>query len=324
MSICLINNRSDLGAGTRGADTGIRAMEIAAINQGNDFFNRFRKVELNTQQDSIYKSIDTPFAKRIEFIVDQCERLSISTCNELLNNNFPLILSGDHSSAVGAVSGIKKAFPDAKIGVVWIDAHADLHSPFTTPSGNVHGMPLAALSGIDNLEEQINNVNELTEEYWSNYKSISDYSPVLSTENIVFFGVRDTETPEDNLIEKEGIKNFTVSEVRFRGMEVCLNETMDILNDCDLIYISFDVDSLDCNLISKGTGTPVANGFDENEAKTLIQGLLKSEKVCCLEFVEINPTLDNHCNKMAETAFDILDCVSRSIIDKNVTLESSC
>lgn len=137
-NIKLIKNRSDIGAGTRGSDMGIDAMEIAAINQENDFFNRYEFVDVPTHNESVYNKVHNSFAKRIGHVLEQCSWVHKVVKTTLRNHYFPLVLSGDHSSALGTISGIKAAFPDKTLGVVWIDAHADLHSPFTSPSGNIH------------------------------------------------------------------------------------------------------------------------------------------------------------------------------------------
>ena len=306
MKIKLIKNRSDIGAGTRGADMGIDAMEIAAINQGNDFFNRFPHEDLETSNESIYDKVNNSFAKRIGHVVEQCGRVSEAVSRVIGKGAFPLVLSGDHSSALGTISGIKAANPDKRLGVIWIDAHADLHSPYTSPSGNIHGMPLGAAIGDDNRDCQVNQVTEGTLKLWNALKNTGVEGAKVKPEDIVFFGVRDTEMPEDKQIEKYGIKNYMVAEVRHRTVETCVNEALERIGDCDWIYISFDVDSLDCDLISYGTGTPVAKGFDQYEVIAIINQLLGSNKIACLEFVEVNPLLDNKGNKMAETAFEVL------------------
>lgn len=312
-NIKIIKNRSDIGAGTRGADMGIDAIEIAAINTGNDYFTRFDFEDVETENESIYNKVNNTFAKRIEHVYYQCTRVS-NTVQETINNDvFPLVLSGDHSSALGTISGVKSALSDKRVGVVWIDAHADLHSPYTSPSGNVHGMPLAAAIADDNVACQANEVGEQTKKYWDAMKTIGIADTKIRPEDIVFFGVRDTEEPEEKQIEKYGIKNYAVDEVRFRGLEACLNETIEKLNDCDVIYVSFDVDSMDCDLVSYGTGTPVPKGFDQYEVIEIINKLLETQKVVCLEFVEVNPLLDFKGNKMAETAFEVLDAVTKTL-----------
>ena len=125
-------------------------------------------------------------------------------------------------------------------------------------------------------------------------------------EHLIFFGVRDTEKPEDLVMELNGIKNYMVHEVRHRGLKVCVNEALEKLKAVDEIYISFDVDSLDCDLISKGTGTPVSKGFDVDEVVAIIEHLITSNKVTGLEVTEVNPLLDNKGNRMAEAAFEVI------------------
>lgn len=316
-AIKIIKNRSDIGAGTRGSDMGIDAIEIAAINAGNDYFNNYDYVEIESENEAVYEKQQTPYARRIGKVLKVCQRLSNAVKKTIQEDYFPLVLSGDHSSALGTISGLKCAFPNKRIGVVWIDAHGDLHSPYTTPSGNIHGMPMAAALGDDNLDRKVNEVKEETHENWEGMKNIGGISPKVLHEDVVFFGVRDTEEPEDYLMQKNGIKNYKVEEVRYRGLELCVNEALEKLKNCDFIYISFDVDSMDCDLISKGTGTPVSKGFDQHEVKNIINHIIASNKVICLEIVEVNPTLDNKGNVMAETAFEVLNEVTKKI-EKNL------
>lgn len=312
-AIKIIKNRSDIGAGTRGSDMGVDAIEIAAINQRNDYFNRFEHEDLETENESIYNKVNNSFAKRIKSVFEQCTRLSDAVQNNLENAKFPLVLSGDHSSALGTISGIKAANPNKRLGVVWIDAHADIHSPYTSPSGNIHGMPLAAALSEDNMACKINDVPEETEKYWTGMKNIGCQGAKVLASDVVYFGVRDTEEPEDKQIEELGIKNYMVHEVRYRGLEVCVNEALDSLEECDMIYISFDVDSMDCDMISYGTGTPVPKGFDQYEIIEIFNQLIASKKIASIEFVEVNPLLDFKGNKMAETAFEVLDAVTKTL-----------
>tara|TARA_B100000809_G_scaffold47690_1_gene42350 strand:- start:7776 stop:8738 length:963 start_codon:yes stop_codon:yes gene_type:complete len=316
--IRIIKNRSDIGAGTRGSDLGIDAIEIAAINADSDYFNRYDYYDLETENEVVYEKQNAPFAKRISKVLTVCTRLSEAVKLSLSENEFPVVLSGDHSSALGTISGIKTAFPEKRLGVVWIDAHADIHSPYTTPSGNVHGMPLAAALADDNLDRKINDLKLDTDKAWEGLKNIGGIIPKVLHSDLVYFGVRDTEEPEEYAIEKNNVKNYRVDEVRFRGMDICINETLEKLRDCDLIYISFDVDSMDCDLISKGTGTPVSKGFDQKEIKEIINKVIESGKVACLEVVEVNPCLDNKGNVMAETAFDVLNDFTKTIEKINI------
>lgn len=312
--IKIIKNRSDIGAGTRGSDMGIDAIEIAAINKNSDYFNEYEFEDVKTHNESIYDKYRSSVAKRIEHVVEQCTRVNNAVKNSLTNNYFPLVLSGDHSSALGTISGIKAAYPAQTVGVIWIDAHADLHSPYTTPSGNIHGMPLAAALGDDNLDCQVNDVAKDTQEHWDEMKNIGIDGPKVLAENLIYFGVRDTEEAEDKQIEKLHIRNYRVDEVRYRGLETCVEEALVKLAHCDVLYISFDVDSMDCDLISFGTGTPVSRGFDQYEIIDIINQIIQSKKVVCIEVVEVNPLLDTKGNKMAETAFQVLEAITATLI----------
>ena len=313
MTIKLIKNRSDIGAGTRGSDLGIDAIEIAAINQNNDFFHRHLFVDVETHNETIYNKNNNNFAKRIEHVVEQCQRVSDAVKLTLEDGFFPIVLSGDHSSALGTISGIKAATPDKRLGVIWIDAHADLHSPFTSPSGNIHGMPLAAAIWEDNIECKINEPGTTTEMHWGNMKKIGTATKKILPQDLIYFGLRDFESAEAHIIEKEKIKCYKVEELRFRGLEVCVKEAVEKLHQCDQIYISFDVDSMDCDHVSTGTGTPVPIGFFAEEIIRIFDNLLLSNKVVCIEFTEVNPLLDNKGNLMAETAFQVLDHIAQKI-----------
>jgi arginase len=307
MEIKIIKNRSDIGAGTRGSDMGIDAIEIAAINQNNDFFHRYSFVDVKTHNESIYHKNTNNFAKRIEHVKEQCQRVADAVKETIISGDFPIVLSGDHSSALGTISGIKAANPEKTIGVIWIDAHADLHSPYTSPSGNIHGMPLAAAMNMDNIAAKINEPGETTAKQWDELKNIGIPGSKIVPAHLVYFGLRDFETAEKKIIDQSEILFFEVEETRAKGLEFCIQKAIRQLNSCDQIYISFDVDSLDCDRVSYGTGTPVPVGFTSDEIKELFELFISTNKVCCIEFTEVNPLLDNKGNKMAETAFEILD-----------------
>lgn len=312
-SIKVIKNRSDIGAGTRGSDMGIDAIEIAAINKKNSYFDQFEFVDVVTENESIYNKVNNSFAKRIGNVLTQCTRLANHVKVSLQEQNFPIVISGDHSSALGTISGVKAAYPQQTVGVVWIDAHADIHSPYTSPSGNIHGMPLAAALSEDNLDFQINDISRETTDLWERMKNIAIPGAKVAAENVVYFGVRDTEEPEDKQIETLNIKNYSVSEIRYKGLQSCVKEAIEKLSNCDVIYISFDVDSMDCDMISYGTGTPVSKGFDQEEVTQIMQQFVATKKVACVEFVEVNPLLDLKGNVMAETAFEVLDDLTKTI-----------
>lgn len=307
MQIEIIKNRSDIGAGTRGSDMGIDAIEIAAINKHNPYFTRYPYVDVKTHNETVYNKSEFQVAHRINYVNEQCERVSEAVKKSLKANHFPIVLSGDHSSALGTLSGISAAYPDKTIGAIWIDAHADLHTPYTSPSGNVHGMPMAAALGVDNIESRVNDVSEELAGLWTKMKNIGTNGAKLKAEHLVYFGLRDTEVQEDELIERLNIREYAVHEMRYRSFETCLNEARERLKDCDYIYVSFDVDSLCSDLISTGTGTPVSKGFDVDEVLEIIKSFFDTQKVVCFEICEVNPLLDTRGNRMAETAFEVLE-----------------
>ena len=306
MTIQLIENKSELGAGTRGASLGIDALRISSLNKGSNYFLKYKVVKVKNNNEMLFDAVKLSSAKRIKGIVKVFNRICNQIEQTLTDGHFPLVLAADHSSAGGTIAGLKKKYPNKRLGAIWIDAHADLHSPYTSPTGNVHGMPLATALAYDNKECQVKEPSEEALKYWGELKNTAGISPKLIADDIVFFGVRDTEHPEDEIIRRDGITNFTVAETREKGVEKACKEALQRLKDCDMIYISFDVDSMDCDLVSCGTGTPVPNGFTPEEANSIIQNLIQSEKLVCFEMVEINPTLDNKQNLMADTAFDIL------------------
>jgi arginase len=310
----LILVRSELGAGTRGASLGVDALKIAAIDLESDYFRRHEIVEVVDENWLLLEKIKFKYAKRIRGIIKIYERLAKAVSKVVKKEHqFPIVLAGDHSTAGGTIAGIKSAYPDEILGVIWIDAHADLHSPFTTPSGNIHGMPLATALAEDNLEVQSNDLDPKTIELWERLKNSGGVSPKINYRDLVYIGVRDTESQEDHLIAKNQVKNISTKELRQKGVEEIVTEVFDYLAHCDRIYVSFDVDSLDPK-ISTGTGTPVPNGLRSKEARELMVGLCSNPKICCFEIVEINPTLDTE-NSMAETAFKILDAATDAALN---------
>jgi arginase len=309
----IIEVKSELGAGTRGASMGIDAIKIAALDFGSRYFKKYKSVEVPDENHLLLESVGNQFAKRISGVLTVVERISEEVSKSLKNQEFPILLSGDHSCAAGSISGIKKAFPKARLGVIWIDAHADLHSPYTTPSGNLHGMSLAIVLDEDNVDSKINKPDQETLNYWYQLKNVSNISPKINYEDLVYIALRDFEAAEQYLLKKHMVKNFTTAEIRKRGVERVAIDALQYLDQCDMIYVSFDVDSLDSS-ISKGTGTPVANGITEKEAGNLVSRLMSHKKVCCFEIVEVNPTLDKE-NLMAENAFEILLRATNSLIN---------
>lgn len=303
-NIKLIEVPSEIGAGTRGASLGIEAIKIAALDFMSNFFIHFPSEKIPAENKLLYEPIESPYAKRIKGIVAMYDKVSKAVTDSIKNNFFPVIISGDHSTAGATIAGIKIAKPKSKLGVIWIDAHADLHTPYTTPSGNMHGMPLSASINEDNIESAVHELDAETTKQWNYLKNIGKIAPKVLPEDIVYISLRDFEKEEKALIDKYGMKVITTKEVRSKGPENIVRSVTRYLSDCSDIYVSFDVDSLDSSL-SKGTGTPVNNGLKEREAEDLISKFMQNRKVCCFEITEVNPTLDKE-NLMAEIAFNIL------------------
>ena len=303
-NIKLIEVPSEIGAGTRGASLGIDAIKIAALDFMSNFFIHFPSEKIPHDNKLLYEPIESPYAKRIKGIAALYERVSKAVSDAMKNNFFPVVLSGDHSIAGATIAGIKIARPKSKIGVIWIDAHSDLHTPYTTPSGNVHGMALAAALNEDNEECAVHEIDDETKRYWNQLKSMGKIAPKVLPEDVVLISLRDFEKEEKYVIEKYGMKVITTNEVRRKGSENVVRSVIRYLSDCTDIYISFDVDALDSS-ISKGTGTPVSNGLREREVEDLISKFMQNRKICCFEITEVNPTLDKE-NLMSEIAFNIL------------------
>lgn len=303
-----IFNPSELGAGTRGASLGPEAILSAARAKTSKLF-KDREIRIIQDQNHLLdKQNEGSFAKNIDGIISVFHSVENEINDALSAKDFPIIIAGDHSSAGATISSISRFYPNKKLGVLWIDAHADLHTPYSTPSGNMHGMPLATALGFDNLACKRNEVDGVTVEKWNKLKSNS-----LQPENLIYIAVRDTEKEEDFLINQFNIKNYSVEDVRQLGMDNLINELNKKFSEVDYLYVSFDVDSMDPELTSHGTGTPVPNGLSPEEANQILLGACKNDKLVALEIVEINPCLDEKKNKMAETALVIIESIVETL-----------
>ena len=317
--IKIIEVKSEIGAGTRGASLGVEAIKIASLDVKSNFFRENESVEVENVNELLFNSAEHAYAKFIDGVLIMEERVCLEVYEQIFDDFFPMIIAGDHSTAFGTIAGIKKAHPKKRLGVVWIDAHADFHTPYTTPSGNMHGMTLAMACDIDNLECKINDPKGETIEYWEQIMNVGIPGAKIYPEDIVFVSVRDLEKPENYLINKYGIPNFTAEEVKKLGPVAVSQEVLKLLDHCDLLYVSFDVDSMDSR-ISIGTGTPVPNGLTVEEAKLLNVELAKSPKICAWEIAEVNPTLDT-LNSMAESGFEVLEATARAIEARTIVPE---
>ena len=308
--ISLLEVDCDLGAGKPGAGAGIEMLK-EAIKKQHDLRSTCEQIMVDINDASslaraskIKADTVTPHARHIEVITQVMKDAAMLVCNSLENDTFPLVLAGDHSTAASTIAGIRRAHPEKNLGVIWIDAHADIHSPFTTPSGNMHGMPLAIASGHDNQSEAINDIDSLTRQLWDELKGLHGLSsPAINLNHLIYVGVRDTEPAENVTLSQYDIPIVTTDDVRKDGPVAAANRCLSYLSDVDLIYVSFDVDCLD-STICKGTGTPVPGGLWVHEAILLLRTLLSDQRVCCWEICEINPHLDE-LNTLAEVSLGI-------------------
>jgi arginase len=249
-----------------------------------------------------------PFAKRIDGVLQIFEGVKQQVKEAIDSGMFPLIIAGDHSSAGGTMAGLKLAYPGKRLGVLWIDAHADIHSPYTTPSGNIHGMPIATALGVDQSDLQKNSLDLTTMQYWNQLKSHS-----LKPSDLIYIGVRDVEEEEIHAMKELNLRNYTVKELRDRGLQICIEEIKKKMQACDIVYVSFDVDSMDPSETSYGTGTPVPEGISFEEAKSILTSMANLNNLACMEIVEVNPCLDNEKNRMAEQSFDLINALVKSL-----------
>jgi arginase len=301
-NIQFIFNPSELGAGTRGASLGPEAIRTAARTKGSRLFSQFEIQKVDDHNDLLDAPTNFQFAKYIDGLSTVFASLTDKILGCISHEVLPLLISGDHSAAAGTLAALKKAYPDKRIGVVWIDAHADIHSPYTTPSGNIHGMPIAAALGLDHLHLAKNQLDTQTISQWDALKS-----KAFLAQDLVYIGVRDTEPEEDAVMSELNLRNYTVAELRQKGLQTCLQEITQKLAACDLLYVSFDVDSIDPEETSFGTGTPVANGLSFAEADQILTYFAQDAKLCAVEIVEVNPCLDDEKNKMAEHALELIE-----------------
>ena len=308
----LIINQSEITAGTRGASLGPDAIITAARKKGSTFFNRsINRIE--NWNHLLDAELEHQSAKQIDGLKKVFQAVSDAVQDGYKEHKFPFLIAADHGSAGGTMAGIKKQFPNKRMGVVWIDAHGDLHTPYTTPSGNMHGMPLATALKLDNQECERNQVDDNVSNGWNFLKEFGPEGEKLRSEDLVFIAVRDTEPEEEAILEHLSIKNHVVADVRSKGVSAIVESVKEQLSGCDIIYVSFDVDSMDPDLTSYGTGTPVKDGLTPEEAKEFLLAFAAWDKLTCMELVEVNPCLDEKINTMAEVSFDLIEAVVNQI-----------
>ena len=269
----------DLGAARRGTDGGPSALRIAGL--GSSLAKLGHKVLL--EQDVNVPAMETRQSGKCQprfksEILEVCIKLAESTKVALTENKLPLIIGGDHSIALGTVSGVSSYYRDhsLNIGLVWFDAHADMNIPEFSPSGNIHGMPLAHLLGYGD----------------DDLASIMGFKVKVRPENVALVGIRDVDQEERRLIRESGISTFTMRDIDELGMARISREVMQIVNHNTAgFHLSFDVDVCDPSVIP-GSGTLVPGGVSYREAHLLLEHCADSGKMLSMEVAELNPFLD--------------------------------
>jgi len=290
--ISIIGVPMDLGADRRGVDMGPSALRYADLNQKLQDLGH--EVQDLGDMDVIIpemRHFGDPKAKYLREISDACTHLAQTVLSVYEEGGIPLVLGGDHSIAVGTVSGMSEGFRRQKknLGLIWFDAHADMNTPDISPSGNVHGMPMASLLGYG--------PKELT--------SIFDFSPKLRPENVVQVGIREVDPLERELVKRSGIRVFTMKEIDKRGIGAVLDEAISIvMRGTDGFAATLDADFLD-PYESPGVATPVRGGADYREAHLAMEMLADTQKLVSFEITEINPILDEK-NKTAHFGTELI------------------
>jgi len=282
----------DLGAGRRGVDMGPSAVRAANLN--SRLASLGYEVEdmgniAVVQPESISQKPDK--ARYLPEIAASCARLARMVEKATSEGKFPIILGGDHSIAAGSIAGVSRHYRKAKqkLGLIWIDAHADMNTPATSPSGNVHGMPLAATLGMG--------PKELTH--------IAGFSPKVQPANAVLIGLRDVDPLESRNVKNSGVLAFTMRDVDELGMRAVMTRAIAAAsNSTDGIHLSFDMDSVDPDF-APGVGTPVPGGLTYREAHLAMEILSDSQLLRSIEIVEVNPILDT-ANRTALLAVELI------------------
>lgn len=302
---------SDIGAGKHGTTHGVQmiADRTKARFANASFCSIVADYQKQTPLHPAAKYIENLLPFFTEKLVPQLSQ-ELQTAEQ--NNHFPVIISGDHSNAMGNLAAFRNHHKDAKVGVVWIDAHADLHSIFTTPSGNMHGMPLAASLDLDNKQCQQANPDDIAQQKWQQLKNLA-VAKNFSTENLYFLGLRSYESPEESLLNEHQIFAYSAKgdNILNANQNLPLDEILSILlaqlQGLDAIYISFDIDALDAVFVP-ATGTPEPQGYTPDEVRQIFNALFTLPNIKLFEITEFNPTLDDDRQKH-QAIFDLFDDV---------------
>ena len=287
-NISIIGVPMDLGQMRRGVDMGPSAIRYAGVaerleNLGHTITD-LGNIEI-AQPERVHTSDSN--LRNLKAVAEGNQKLADKVDEVIADNDFPLVFGGDHSIAIGTLAGVSKHYEN--LGVIWYDAHGDLNTSDTSPSGNIHGMPLAVSLGIGD--------ESLT--------GIGGFSPKIKPENIVIIGARSLDEGERELIKERGIKVFTMHEVDRMGMTQVMEEAINYLKEkTDGVHLSLDLDGLDPS-DAPGVGTPVLGGISYRESHLAMEMLAESNLITSAEFVEVNPILDDK-NRTASVAVALM------------------
>jgi len=290
--IAVIGAPLDLGQSRRGVDMGPSAVRVANLN-GRLAAMGYQVEDLgNVAVDQAEASPEGhPHAKYLPQIAATCERLAVLVGQTLARGSVPLVLGGDHSVAVGTASGVSRYFREReeKVGLIWLDAHADMNTPDSSPSGNVHGMPLACLVGMG--------PSELT--------GLFGYQPKVAARNTVIVGLRDVDSMEKPHVRDSGVRAFTMRDIDERGLRAVMDDAIRLASqDTAGFHLSLDMDFVDPH-DAPGVGTPVRGGATYREAHLAMEMICDSGLMVSLEVVEVNPVIDE-INRTADLAVELI------------------
>lgn len=300
MDISITNVHLDLGAGRRGTDMGPSAIHVAGLVPKLKTLGH-SVADVDAIEASTFEAAEAgnPRARFLTEIERTCALLAHRVEQQVERGRFPLVLGGDHSQAIGTISGLARAYRKRgeRIGVVWVDAHTDMNTPETSMSGNIHGMPLAALLGYGSKE----------------LVSIAGGEPALLASDVAVIGARDVDASETSIVARSGVRVYTMSELDERGTSVCVNEALErVTRETAGVHLSFDLDGVDPQ-DAPGVGTPVPGGLTLRESHLICEKAAR-RRLLGMEMVELNPTLDVR-NKTGELAvWLILSALGKTIL----------
>jgi len=288
----------DLGQDRRGVDMGPSAIRYARIEDALEDLG-YRVTDLGNAGVPIPEMVDSDeHVKHLAAVKRVCEEVAERATAIVSEALFPIFLGGDHSISIGTVSGVARSTSGERTGLIWVDAHADFNTPETSPSGNIHGMPLAALTGRGHPE----------------LVGVGGRGASLRTEDVVIIGLRSVDLEEKNLLREAGVKVYTMREVDVYGAGRIVRSAIRDLAHVDRVHLSFDLDVVDPE-VAPGVGTPVRGGFTYREAHLLMELFNEAGIVSSLDIVEVNPILDIK-NGTATLAVELIESLmGRRIID---------